>query len=75
MTVRAKMRAYVTKFQNGDAQVSMNAVYSNDPLSENKAFSDATPNGTVTLVIANGKAAASFFESGAEYYVDFTKAS
>lgn len=47
-------------------------VYSNDPNAENKAFWDATPSGTIELLITNEKAWT--FEPGKEYYVDFTEA-
>ncbi len=75
MNVRAKMRCgAVMPQQDGGVTVHMNAVYSTDPDSENKAFTDATPNAYLQLSIAGGKPAAQAFETGAEYYVDFVKA-
>lgn len=47
-------------------------VYSQDPASENRKFWEATPTGEVKLGVVN-PAAGSFFELGAEYYLDFTK--
>ncbi len=51
--------------------VNLSAVYSNDPNSENKAFTDATPSGEIKIWISDGKAAAEAFEMGKDYYVDF----
>lgn len=47
-------------------------VYSNRPDSENKAFWDASPQGTIELTITNE--AAWTFVPGQEYYVDFSEA-
>ncbi len=70
--VRAKMTASVTTFEDGSTQVNMQTVVSGSE--ENKAFNDATPNGSVMLGIAAGKEAGKFFENGKSYYVDFTSA-
>lgn len=51
----------------------MSPVYSADPNSENKAFWEATPNGSLTMTIKND-AAAKWFKPNAEVYVDFTEA-
>lgn len=59
---------------DGGVTVHLNAVCSSDPASENKAFTDATPNAYMFMSIAKDKPAAQLFETGAEYYVDFIKA-
>lgn len=74
MTVRAKV--HCSKFVNSDGSTQLNfyGVCSQDPNSENKAFSDATPSLNVSMGIAAGKPAADAFESGKCYYMDFTEA-
>lgn len=78
--VRAKMKCMTIETLDWGApaqkqvKVKMGAVYSNDPNHENKAFSDATPSGSVELTIQGNKPAATMFEAGKEYYVDFTEA-
>ena len=73
MSVRAKF--YVTSKipgYNNATTVGLSAVYSSDPASENKAFTDASPSGQISISIANDKPALEAFVMGAEYYVDFT---
>ena len=53
--------------------VTLNAVYSSDPDSENYSFSKATPVGQITLGITNPDAFDTF-ASGGEFIVDFTPA-
>jgi hypothetical protein len=73
MTVRAKMRVdYKAQLPDGTTDVRLHCVYSDDPASENKAFSDATPARYLNLQIAKGKPAADQFEIAKSYYVDFT---
>lgn len=48
-------------------------VYSDDPASENKAFWDATPSGSLQLGVVNPEAW-KHFEIGKAYYLDFTPA-
>src|SRR5260221_13335708 len=48
-------------------------VYSNEPGSENKAFWDATPSGSVQLGVVNQEAW-KHFELGKKYYLAFTPA-
>lgn len=73
-TVRAKF-VCGTKVPNGDTTtVHLYAVYSNAPDSENKAFSDATPAGTLQLTIQNAKPALAAFDYGKYYYIDITPA-
>ena len=74
--VRAKMKCSSAAKQEefgGDTVVRLDAVYSSDPNSENKSFSDYTPSASVIMTISKGKPAADQFVVGAEYYVDFTK--
>lgn len=72
-TIRAKFtcNAKIPGYGNATT-VHLNAVYSSDPNSENKAFSDATPSGQINISIANDKPALEAFELGKSYYVDFT---
>ncbi len=74
-TVRAKFvcNAKIPNYGN-TTTVHFNAVYSSDPNSENKAFSDATPSGSLVISIANDKPALGLFEQGKAYYLDFTPA-
>lgn len=79
--VRAKMKCSTVETvdwgggpKNRQVKVKMGAVYGNDPSHENRAFSDTTPSGSVELTIQGDKPAASMFEAGKEYYVDFTEA-
>lgn len=76
MQVRAKMEcgSKVTD-EHGNTLVSLFAVYANKDGSradENKAFSDATPSGSVNLMISPGMPAADLYQPGKHYYVDFT---
>lgn len=72
-TVRAKFRctAKLPAYGN-DTVVHMSAVYSAEPNSENKAFSDATPSAYLQMQISAGKPAADLFVIGKDYYLDFT---
>lgn len=71
--VRAKFRVnHVAPSADGSARIYMAAVYSDVPGSENKQFSDATPDGNFQMTIKSGGPIA-FFESGKDYYLDFTK--
>ena len=57
----------------GHSSLYFSAGCSNDPESENAAFTDATPHLTLAMTIASGKPAAQLFEQGQEYYLDFTR--
>lgn len=72
-TIRAKF--VVSEIvQNGYGTTpKLNAVYSTDPNSENKVFTDHTPVGNISLTIQAGKDATTAFAIGDEFYVDFTK--
>lgn len=75
MTVRAKMSCnMIEQYSGGGVKVRLGAVYSSDINSENRAFSDATPSGSVEMMIQGGRPAIKLFEPGADYYIDFTKA-
>jgi hypothetical protein len=67
MSVRAKFKCW----NNVDGVVTMYPV--TDGSEENKAFWNATPGGQITLTISNPDAKDKF-ETGKEYYVDFTRA-
>ncbi len=77
-TVRAKFTCNTKMPGYGNSTiVYLNAVYSNKDgtrSEENKAFSEATPSGTIQICIAEGKPAADQFVVGEHYYVDFTPA-
>ena len=79
LTVRAKFYvSQVTAYKGSDGKttqlsVKLNAVYSADPESENKAFWEATPAGTIEMSITNPLAFEHFVDGG-EYYIDFTLA-
>lgn len=75
-TVRAKFNLTATKNEDGSMYINGNAVYSDDPTSENKAFNDASPSGNFNLLIAAGKDAQDNFEVGItkEYYLDLIQA-
>ena len=76
-TVRAKFTCNAKIPAHGRTTVFFNAVYSNSDGSraeENKAFSDATPSGQISISITNDKPALDAFEIGKSYYVDFTPA-
>lgn len=71
-TVRGKFTATVTKNEDGSMNIGMNAVASGSE--ENKAFSDATPSGSISMQIAKDKPSQELFETGKSYFVDFTVA-
>jgi hypothetical protein len=75
-SVRAKVRcSSKTKNEGFDGTAfRFDAVYSSDPSSENKSFTDATPSLSLNMTISDGKPAADQFEEGKEYYLDFTPA-
>ena len=76
-TVRAKFTCNAKIPAYGGTTVFFNAVYSNKDgtrAEENKAFSDATPSGQISISIAYGKPAVDAFVIGQSYYVDFTPA-
>lgn len=57
------------------AQITLSAQYEPDPEKrspENEIFGKATPSGSVTMYVANGKAHEQF-QVGKFYYIDFTE--
>ncbi len=62
---------YIAPHSDGSHTIHMQAVYSSDPDSENRKFSDATPNGHLQMSI---KAGGPLFKQGAEYFLDFSEA-
>lgn len=73
-TIRAKFICNAKVPSYGNTTVHLSAVYSSDPNSENKAFTDATPSGVIQISIADNKPALAAFELGKAYYIDFTPA-
>lgn len=83
MTVRAKFSVTSVElftFPKGARSIKLGAVYKSKPnneagnaVDENLIFGQATPSGSIQMMIHNPPAA-EFFEIGEEYYVDFTKA-
>jgi phage FluMu protein Com len=76
MTVRCKFKLnkIVQRASGyGGWDLEFNAVYSNDPGSENKKFWEATPSGTFTFCCLK-KDVVEQFELGEEYYFDISPA-
>jgi hypothetical protein len=72
-SIRAKMQVgYIPENNSDTVNVSASVVYSDDPKSENKAFSDSTPSGSLTLYIQKAKLASRFLEQGDIIYVDIS---
>lgn len=71
--LRAKFQTgSITDFGYGSKQFKLSAVYSNNPGEDNQ-FSQATPSGTIEMMVSNPDAM-DFFQHGKKYYVDFTEA-
>ena len=70
--VRAKFKLESVLYTGGSREITMTPVYSNEPNSENKAFWEATPSGTIKMWITNKNAWPAFEELGQAFYVDFT---
>jgi hypothetical protein len=71
--VRAKFVCNSNEPKEGEQhEVKLSAVI--DGCEENKSFSRWTPAGEVSLWISDETVAASLFEVGKEYYLDFTLA-
>lgn len=79
MVVRAKFKVQtIQDSADGEGQVHgrrvmLHPVYSDDPEHENRAFWQATPTGLIDMFISN-PAAFEQFETGQEFYIDFTRA-
>jgi len=78
MNITAKMKCSTVK-ENGEGEnkyseeITLYAVYSDDPTSENYSFSQATPSAGVTMTITN-KSAWGAFVQDQEYLVNFSPA-
>ena len=77
-TMRAKMKVSRVERWDGADKVTMNAVcrtggYPADGIDENNSYAKFTPQGELTLTIAN-PALVGMIEPGATYYLDFTPA-
>jgi hypothetical protein len=71
--MRAKFNVQSVKQENWGEEVVLSAVYSNESNTEDNQFSQATPNGRLTMTISN-PGAKGFLELGESYYLDFSKA-
>jgi len=69
--IRAKFQCQKVKKESYGEVIELQAVYSEE--GDNKSWSEATPSGSVNMVISN-EAAQGLFEEGKEYYLDFTPA-
>lgn len=73
-TVRAKFKVdEVTDYGYGAKRVKLSAVYSHDRNSEDNQFSQATPSGSIEMMVTNPNAL-EFIQPGKSYYVDFSEA-
>jgi hypothetical protein len=71
MTVRAKMHlSEITTYEGTSKKLKFYTRYDN-AIPEDRAFTKATPNGSVEMLVDN-PAALEQFEIGKHYYVDFT---
>ncbi len=71
--IRAKFRCTSVQTSGENEQVSLMAVYSDDPNDPNKQWSKWTPSGSVMLTINNPDAQGKF-KTNEEYFLDFTPA-
>lgn len=75
LVVVAKMRCTSVNRTGSETHpntnVQLGAVFSNDPMSENRAFAQATPSASVSMNIDPGRPAATAFEHGGEFLVYF----
>lgn len=71
--MRAKFNVSNVKNESWGEEVELHAVYSNENNTEDNQFSQATPNGRLTMTISN-PAAKGFLQPGKSYYLDFTEA-
>ena len=72
MSVRAKVR--ITSIEKFVGQSVMKATPVTGSAGDNADYSKYTPSGAISLNISDETKAATFFEVGKEYYVDFTPA-
>jgi len=73
MSVKAKLFCVSSEAISGEQHVvKLSAVVSGSE--ENKSFSRWTPSANLEMIISDETPAATFFESGKEYYLQFEKA-
>ena len=73
-TVRAKFKVdEVTDYGYGAKRVKLSAVYSHDRNNEDNQFSQATPSGSIEMMVTNPDSL-EFLQPGKPYYVDFSEA-
>lgn len=72
MTVRAKFKVEVIHDYPTTKTIEFNVVTTGSE--ENKSFSKYTPSGKIQISIDKDAAASGVFESGKEYYIDFSAA-
>lgn len=71
--MRAKFSCQsITEFYYGQKEAKLTAVY-DDGKPENNQFAEATPSGTMTILIDKKAAANDFLKVGKNYYLDFTE--
>jgi hypothetical protein len=69
-TVRAKFQCNSIEINTWTKTAKLSAVCGAE--GENKDFTEATPNGTLEIMIQGDVPASEFFKPGKEYYLDFT---
>lgn len=71
--MRAKFQvSYITDY-GYNLEANLTAMYGGSTNKEDNEFSEATPNGKLTMTISN-PAAKGFLKVGKKYYIDFTEA-
>lgn len=70
--IRAKFVCESVTELTHQKQIKMYAVYSDTE--ENKDFTEASPDGQLSISIMKEMPASDFFKPGKEYYLDFTEA-
>lgn len=73
--IRAKFNCDSVGDDGYNETVNLSAVYGNDDKDneENNQFAEATPSGSIEMVISN-PSAKGFFKTGNNYYLDFSEA-
>lgn len=72
MTIKAKFHCYAAIPNGYNTAFHFHAVYSQE--GENADYAKATPSGNFSLNVDNETAAATFFETGENYYLNIEKA-
>ena len=71
--MRAKFKVECLADYGYNLEATLSAVYGGTTNKEDNQFSEATPNGKLTMTISN-PAAKGFLKVGKKYYLDFTEA-